>query len=437
MISILKATQFHKLKFERVWYLLILIGLTSLPFFWILRQADKFGLVPTLANLAGFIGALLFLWQFIFGIRFISRKITQDYITMTRLHIFLGSLGTVLVLIHPVLELYVYRSNLNFFFPNFDSPTYPHLLAGQVALSLFVVIWITSAIWREKISYRPWLYIHYFTYPMMALVFFHAQTIGTFLQTYPWLYNYWMFLTGVFTVVVIYRILAYLNLFKAKYKVIKKTNKAGEVTVYRVKPERGRLDPKPGQFVYLRSGFFSEAHPFSVMKSNPKTGVLEFGIKQVGRFTSQLTNLKVGDRVYLDGAYGLFTQEAQNDNPKVLIAGGIGITPFVELVSRFGGKNTYLFYANRTLSEALNRDEFLQILGDNYIEAVSKEKVKDKTIIQGRLNEEVIKQRLPKQFLKQAEFFMCGSPGFMAGVSQSLAKLGVESDRIHMEEFSL
>src|SRR5690606_23602977 len=115
----------------------------------------------------------------------------------------------------------------------------------------------------------------------------------------------------------------------------------------------------------------------------------------VGKFTNHLESIKVGDTIYVDGPYGVFTREAQNDQPKVIIAGGIGVTPFVELVDRFGNEKTYMFYANKMLEDAVNRDMFKEELGENYKDVVSREKVKNEPVIEGRLSVEAFKDNIP------------------------------------------
>ncbi|MFB4275546.1 hypothetical protein ACBJ59_09640 [Nonomuraea sp. MTCD27] len=81
---------------------------------------------------------------------------------------------------------------------------------------------------------------------------------------------------------------------------------------------------------------------------------LVFAIKDAGRFTARLRRLPVGATVPADGPYGAFTWEAQlDDRPAVLVAGGIGVTPFVHLALRH--PDATLFHAARHRDEALVR----------------------------------------------------------------------------------
>src|SRR5690606_3800369 len=229
----------------------------------------------------------------------------------------------------------------------------------------------------------------------------------------------------------------FFNIGKARYQLINKEKRPDNITLYTFQSKNKGITPSAGQFVYLRSGFFSEAHPFSVMEYDEGNRTLTFGIKADGPYTNHLEKLKKGDTIFVDGPYGIYTREGHNSPPNVLIAGGNGITHVVELVNRFGMTNTILFYSNKKLEEAVNREQFKKELGSQYIEAVSQEEVTDKAIINGRLTADVIKSHIPSDFIKQAKFFMCGSPGFIAGISVTLQERGVSKDRILAEEFSL
>lgn len=86
----------------------------------------------------------------------------------------------------------------------------------------------------------------------------------------------------------------------------------------------------PGQFVMLRpeswSVELSWARPFSICSTDD--AALDIFFQVVGRGTSKLTELERGDRVVLWGPLGRgFATEPET--PTLLLAGGIGISPFV------------------------------------------------------------------------------------------------------------
>jgi 3-phenylpropionate/trans-cinnamate dioxygenase ferredoxin reductase subunit len=171
------------------------------------------------------------------------------------------------------------------------------------------------------------------------------------------------------------------------------------------------------------------------MEFDEKSGRIAFGIKSVGKYTNQLAELNIGKKLYIEGPYGVFTKEAQNDEPKVVIAGGIGITPFVELVRRYSNEKTHLIYANRTLKNAVRRNEFKKELKANYVDVISEEKIKEPAI-HGIVDKGTLQKLLPKDAFAESKFFICGPPLFMAAIVKSLQDFGVQKDRIFLEEFS-
>lgn len=213
--------------------------------------------------------------------------------------------------------------------------------------------------------------------------------------------------------------------------------KKDNITVYTFEPVSKSLKPHTGQFIYIKPYFFGESHPFSVLEYDKKTGLIKFAIKKVGRFTKLLQEMAIQSIVYFDGPYGVFTKEGQNDIPKVIFAGGIGIVPFYELIKNFGRTNTILFYSNKKLEDALYRDNFVKFLGSHYLEVITKEQVNDKFVIKSRLTEDIVKKYINKDYLDKGNFFICGSPSFIAGISSILKSIGVPKTRVFVEEFSL
>lgn len=91
----------------------------------------------------------------------------------------------------------------------------------------------------------------------------------------------------------------------------------------------------PGQFVMVRPESFSLelplARPLSICHVTERHLVLFF--KKIGKGTSELAALKPGDKVRLWGPLGnRFAVE--KDTPTLLLAGGMGIAPFVGYVYR-------------------------------------------------------------------------------------------------------
>lgn len=93
---------------------------------------------------------------------------------------------------------------------------------------------------------------------------------------------------------------------------------------------------RPGQFVMVRpEGFGMDplmGRPFSIARASEEHGVcVHFQV--VGRGTAKLAALRPGDRVAMWGPLGN-AFAARPGVPTLLLAGGIGIAPFLEYVKR-------------------------------------------------------------------------------------------------------
>lgn len=383
-----------------------------------------------LGSVTGLLGTLLLWAQFVLGVRPIARRISIDYAQLLRLHTWLGIWGVLLVFTHPIFEMLSYGLSWQFLFvPSFVTEFNTHLAFGQIAFIALIILWLTSAFAavRKRITYRPWKYIHYLSYPILFLTFLHAREIGSMLVTYPLLMYLWWVLFCSFILMALWRIADALLLTKVRYTLTGVTQVTGDITLYTLTPRTARrITPHIGQYAYVTLRLFGEGHPFTIMEFDNKTGALTFGIKAFGTFTQQLTTHDIGKVVYIDGPYGTFTREGQSAEPKVLIAGGIGVTPFIKLVQEYGDEHTYMFNCNTGIENAIKRDELKAKLGERYVDVIEPE----------RLSPEILTAHVPKEYFSEAKFFICGPQGLMDAAISHLKTLGVHESRIFTEEFS-
>ncbi len=418
--------------------LLTLIFLSTAPFLYLLTRTDLVSFNLALGNTIGLIGTVLLFWQVILGSRFLAAGFSRDLVWFNKLHQKVGKYGVSVLFLHPILQAIHYGSSIWYMFQiDFSNSFEMYISFGRIAFILLVVIWVASALLRKKLKYRPWLYIHYLAYPMLFFSLYHARGVGTFLSLFPLLGHMWTFMLGTFVLFVIYRLSKFYGFGKAQYELIHKEKVGENIYLFKFKPLSGKVIPKVGQFCYIQASHFGENHPFTVMEADTKTGDLTFGIKVFGPFTEKLKDLSGGHKIWIDGPYGVFTIEGHNDQPKVLIAGGIGITPFVDLVRKYGDESTYLFYANTFINNAVRRELFKEKLDDRYFDALSDDLQEGKNIINGKLEESDLKKFLPASVIKNAGFFICGSLGFYNNYRNILLSMGVVPEKIYYEEFTL
>ncbi|MBN2038342.1 MAG: hypothetical protein JW768_16495, partial [Chitinispirillaceae bacterium] len=120
---------------------------------------------------------------------------------------------------------------------------------------------------------------------------------------------------------------------------------------------------RAGQFGYFRIidkavGF--EEHPFTI-SSSPASLEGSITVKNLGDYTAQLTKVRPGAQLVVDGPYGMFTPR-QDGRPHVFIAGGIGITPFLSIVPYWDAQGiaqpTVLVWSCRSEQDMVHRDYF-------------------------------------------------------------------------------
>ena len=93
---------------------------------------------------------------------------------------------------------------------------------------------------------------------------------------------------------------------------------------------------------------------------------IEVSVKMVGKVTSAVHDLEVGDRVGLRGPYGnWFPYEAMQGRNIVFVGGGIGLAPLRPLIwqtlsERDKFKNVYIIYGARTVNDLVYRRELAE-----------------------------------------------------------------------------
>jgi ferredoxin-NADP reductase len=191
----------------------------------------------------------------------------------------------------------------------------------------------------------------------------------------------------------------------------------------------------PGQatdIVINKPEWLKERRPFTFTSLN-EWDHLEFTIKiydDHDGVTNQLGKLKVGDELILHDIWGAIHYKGEG----VFIAGGAGVTPFIAIFRQLNkdGKlgNNQLIFSNKTSKDIILKDEFEQILGNNFINTLTQERTDqyDNNII----NEDYLKEKIKD--LDQY-FYICGPDPMIEAISNDLQKIGVDKDKIVIEEF--
>ncbi len=154
-------------------------------------------------------------------------------------------------------------------------------------------------------------------------------------------------------------------------------------------------------------------------------------IKQLGMQSLAATRLKPGTRVFVEGPYGIFTRHARRGGRVVLIGAGVGISPIRALLEDLPPKTkvTVILRASK-VEDLVHRAEMTQLVndrgGDIHEVVGSRKKV--------HLDFQMLRKLVGN--LNNTDVYVCGPPGFSAGVTDSLIRLGARRERIHHEAFA-
>jgi len=391
-----------------------------------------------LAKTGALCGTLLAVWQLLLGFRLLAGRTLTDLIWVLNSHKTIGRWVLFLVALHPIFITiyYMIKKGFNPLFLEGGFPFAGYVALGMTALLIFLAVVITSVFFRARLAAHTWFGIHITSYLAVSLVFVHSLPIGMTVGETS-LRPIWWALAGVVIVILVLRVSFRLGAFTSRHEVSEAKKVGPDVIKISMKPARRRMNPKGGQFVYIRRGLWGPSRPFTVSHYNDDTGELAVSIKALGPTTTWFQSMKPGESVYIDGPYGVFGQEAlQSKKPVVMIAGGIGITPFMRLSRAFGSQSRdeiALFFGNKNTEEITYKKELEQIPNLHIIHVISQDP--DYPGEKGFITTDLMKRHLDKA-LTAYEFLLCGPPVMTQKLEADLLKNGVPDAQIHHEMFS-
>lgn len=226
---------------------------------------------------------------------------------------------------------------------------------------------------------------------------------------------------------------------------------AADQVVIEAGDKKGRpvFSYRPGQYAMISyrnsKGQLEDKHAFSIASAPNRTDVISFGIKIQGPFTRGLLNLKAGDELNIFGPYGKFYFNENKHSDLVMIAGGIGITPFFSALTYAAdlklANKLSLIYSVKNKDGATFYEEIKNLKQNNSnmsaLFSFTEEKgiSEDRNVLYKRLDAKIIKDFVGDTDNKT--FFICGPALFMASMVANLLSLGVARNQIEMEEFSM
>lgn len=178
---------------------------------------------------------------------------------------------------------------------------------------------------------------------------------------------------------------------------------------------------------------------FSIVNSPNELGIIKMATRITdSAFKRSLVEMPIGSPVGIFGLAGSFLLPAKN-NKLVMIAGGIGITPFISMLKFIDENNlnydVVLIYANRNQDSAAYIDELRVLAGEkNWLKLIETYSNDSNWTGEKRLIDKELVADLVNDWPKRC-FMVAGPPGMVEAVKNNLLDLGVLKKNIMAENF--
>jgi ferredoxin-NADP reductase len=163
---------------------------------------------------------------------------------------------------------------------------------------------------------------------------------------------------------------------------------------------------------------------------------------QQSTFKRTLNQLPLGSNIKFAGPTGNFVLHPEAEIPAVFIAGGIGIAPFYSMIRDAAAKRSpqaiYLFYGNQSRADAAFLTELLALEQQHapfkMIAALADADAdNDWQGETGWITDKLIQKYIPD--LNAPIYYICGAPAMVTALQESLAEMGINEERIKVEDF--
>jgi predicted ferric reductase len=248
---------------------------------------------------------------------------------------------------------------------------------------------------------------------------------------------YLLLLIGLF---LYYRLVRPIRLLSQPWQVSENIAELGDSRTLRLQPVGHKGWPsgfEAGQFAWLNMGaspFNFEQHPISMSSDGDmaaETGEIAFTIKNLGGWSGQVVpKVQVGQRIWVDGPYGVFTLDREQGPGYVFLAGGVGITPLrsmlVTMAERGDVRPVVLFYGARQADDLTFRDELLDMQRKMNLKViyVVEEPPPGWTGEEGRISADMLRKHLPPKQYRRWQYFICGPTPMMDALEELLRRAG-------------
>jgi predicted ferric reductase len=322
----------------------------------------------------------------------------------------------------------------------------PWMLWATIGTLLIIGVVITSIqIARRRLRYESWHLLHLYSYLGMAFVVPHEifdgpHFHGTWTRTF-----WWGLYFGSLAAVLIWRVAVPLWV-SWRHRLVVEEVVAETPSAFSVVLRGRRLDrlrTKSGQFFifrFLGGPGWTRGNPYSISAA-PTDDDLRITLEAGGDGAERARTLTAGTRVLIEGPYGTMTAARRRHPKLVMLAAGVGITPFRALLedSSYGPHEATLIYRYTT-------DEHAIFLAE--LTALAEQRGIDLILLPGRRRDdgswlpdgidgpdvEALKRFVPD--IADRDVFACGPVPWLRSVRRAAHRAGVRTRDFHDEDYA-
>lgn len=203
---------------------------------------------------------------------------------------------------------------------------------------------------------------------------------------------------------------------------------------------------KPGQAIDLilpETKGEKLAHAFSLVSAPFEDELVIATRMRDSHYKKTLDALPIGAPLLLDGPFGSLTLSTTSNRPAVLVAGGIGVTPFISMVKQathdHSQRELLLIYSNRRPEDApfLEELEMLQGQNLNFRLLATMTQMKNSSRqwngTTGLIDAALVKSAV--HWFDKPPFYLAGPPKMVNDIRKVLVSADIDEDDIRDEGF--
>ena len=204
------------------------------------------------------------------------------------------------------------------------------------------------------------------------------------------------------------------------------------------------VDFEPGQYLTVRVPELGLDRCYSISSAPLGTNTFTLTVRRRpgGAVSTHLHDrLRVGDRLHVDGPYGLFSTSFHPARRHLFLSAGSGITPIMSMVRALLARtdpetvDVVLVHSASTPDDIVFRTDLDQLAEVPEITVITVCSRDSATEVwagrRGRISREILDEAVPDAWNR--ETFVCGPTGYMDAVRPLLAEAGVRA--VHEESF--